>query len=79
MEAAPVTELEARVNARKLELISEIIEHRKNSSRAGAQEAIDKLKARLSELAIIVKAGVPDGWANVGAQARVRLDEWMTK
>ena len=56
------------------ELIAEIVEHKKNCSRAGAAEAVDKLKDRLSELAHIVKAGMVGGWANVGpscnAQAR---------
>jgi hypothetical protein len=72
-------DLEARVTARKAELIAELIEHKKNSSRMGAAEAVDKLKARLSELAHIVKEGIVDGWANVGPKARTRLDEWMTK
>jgi hypothetical protein len=71
--------LEARVTARKAELIAEIIEHKKNSCRVGAAEAIDNLKARLSELAHIVKEGVVDGWTNVGPKARTRLDAWMAK
>jgi hypothetical protein len=71
--------LETRVTARKAELIAEIIEHKKNSSRPGAAAAVDRLKARLSELAHIVKEGVVDGWADVGPKARMRLDEWMTK
>lgn len=75
----PEPDLEARVTARKAELIAEIIEHKKNSSRMGAAEAVDKLKARLSELAHIVKEGIVDGWANVGPKARTRLDDWMTK
>ena len=40
-------------------LIAEIIEHKKNSSRTGAAEAVDRLKARLSELAHIEKEGIP--------------------
>jgi hypothetical protein len=75
----PRTDLETRVESRKRELISEIVEHKKNSSRAGAADAIDKAKARLSELAYIVKEGVIDGWANVGPSAAFKLDEWMTK
>jgi hypothetical protein len=71
--------LEAQVTARKAELIAEIIEHKMNSSRAGAAEAVDMLKARLSELAHIVKEGVVDGWANVGPAARTRLDQWMAR
>jgi hypothetical protein len=73
------SDLEARVTARKSELIAEIIEHKKNSSRAGSAEVIDMLKARLSELAQIVKEGVVNGWANVGPRARTRLDQWMAR
>jgi hypothetical protein len=75
----PPLDLEARVEHRKRELISEIVEHKKNSSRAGAAAAIDRAKARLTELAHIVKEGVVDGWANVGPAAKLKLDEWMTK
>jgi len=87
MSAAPLNpptrtgppDLETRVADRKRELISEIIEHKKNSSRGGAAKAIDRAKARLSELARIVKEGVVDGWANVGPSAELRLDEWMAR
>ncbi len=72
-------DLETRVTARKTELIAEIIEHKKNCSRFGAAESDDTLKARLSELAYIVKEGVVDGWANVGPKTRIRLDEWVAK
>ncbi|MFN0252808.1 MAG: hypothetical protein ACKV2T_38390 [Kofleriaceae bacterium] len=75
----PPTDLQTRVEDRKRELISEIIEHKKNSSRAGAVEAIARAKARLSELAHIVKEGVVDGWVNVGPSAKLRLDDWMAR
>jgi hypothetical protein len=74
-----VSDLESRVDSRKRELIAEVVEHKKNSLRAGAAEAIDKGKARLSELAHIVKEGVVDGWANVGPIATRKLEEWLTK
>ena len=74
-----MTDLESRVENRKRDLIAEIVEHKKNSSRAGAAEAIDRAKARLSELAHIVKEGVVDGWPNVGPAAKLRLDEWMSR
>ena len=70
-------DLEKRVESRKAELIAEIIEHKKNSSRPGAAEAIDKIKGQLTELAHIVKEGVIDGWANVGPKAKDRLDHWL--
>jgi hypothetical protein len=64
-------DLEARVESRKRELISEIIEHKKNSSRAGSVPAIDRAKARLSDLAHIVKEG--------GPSAMNRLDAWIAQ
>lgn len=67
------TDLEARVTARKLELIAEIIDHKKNSSRFGAAKAIDRLEARLSELAHIVREGI------IGPRVRTKLDEWIAK
>jgi hypothetical protein len=76
---APPADLGTRVENRRRELISEIVENKKNSSRAGAAPAIDRAKARLSELAHIVKEGVVDGWANVGPSAKLKLDEWMAK
>ena len=72
-------DLETRVENRKRDLISEIVEHKKNSSRAVAAEAIDRAKARLSELAHIVKEGVGDGWANVRPSAKLRLEEWIAR
>ena len=75
----PALDLETRVENRKRELISEIVENKMNISRASAAEAIDRAKARLSELAHIMKAGVVDGWANVGPGARLQLDEWMSR
>ena len=71
--------LETRVANRKRDLIAEIVELKKNPSRVGAAEAIDKIKARLSELAHIVKEGVVDGWANVGPSATLKLDEWIAR
>jgi len=72
-------DLETRVANRKQELISEILELKKNSSRSGAAEGIHKITGRLSELAHIVKVGVADGWANVGPSATRRLDDWIAR
>lgn len=69
-------DLEARVANRKHQLITEIIEHKKNSSRSGAAEAVDKLKHHLSELSQILKA---DEWTHLGADARLRLAEWVAR
>jgi len=75
----PRSDLETRVANRKQELIAEIVEHKMNSSRVGAAEAVENIKARLSELAYIVKEGVVDGWANVTPGAKLKLDEWMAR
>lgn len=84
MAAKPIvssvaSDLESRVTYRKQLLISEIVEHKKNSCRAGAAESVDKIKDRLSELAHIMKAGVVGGWASVGPSATLRLEEWIAK
>lgn len=71
--------LETRVLARKAELIAEIIEYKKNSSRFGAAEAIDRIKVRLADLDDIVRDGVIGDWANVGPKAKVRFDEWLAR
>jgi hypothetical protein len=49
------SDLETRITNRKQEMIAEIVEHKKNSSRAGAADEVDKIKTRLTELAQIVK------------------------
>jgi len=69
-------DLETRVETRKRELITEIIEHKKNSSRYGAAEAIEQIKQHLSELSLILKAGK---WSNLGEGTRLRLLEWIAK
>jgi prephenate dehydrogenase len=69
-------DLETRVASRKQQLITQIIEHKKNSSRSGAAEAIDRIKHHLSELSQILKA---DEWANLSAGTRLRLAEWIAR
>ena len=71
-------DLETRVANRKRDLITEIIELKK-SSRVDAAESIDRLKARLSDLACLMKEGVVDGWANVGERSRVKFDAWLAR
>jgi malate/lactate dehydrogenase len=69
-------DLETRVTNRKRQLITEIIEHKKNSSRYGAAEAIDKINHHLSELSQILKAAA---WTDLSAGARLRLAEWVAR
>lgn len=64
-----MTALETRVANRKRELIEEAIEHKKNPSRAGAVQGVDHIKARLTELAHIMKNGA----------AKTELDDWIAR
>lgn len=72
----PLDDLESRVAHRKHELITEIVEHKKNSSRSGAAGAIHRINHHLAELSDILKAG---GWTKLDADARSRLGEWVTR
>ena len=77
MRAMPNSDdLEMRVTNRKRQLITEIIEHKKNSSRFGAAEAIARINHHLVELSQILKA---DKWPQLTAGARLRLDEWVAR
>ena len=67
-------DLESQVANRKLQLISEIIEHKMNSSRYGAAEAIDRIKDHLSELTEILKAHKSP---QLSGEARLRLVDWV--
>ncbi len=69
-------DLETRVESRKRQLIMEIIEHKKNSSRSRAAEAIGKITHHLSELSEILNA---DERANLSAGARLRLAQWVAR
>lgn len=69
-------DLESRVASRKRQLITELIEHKKNSSRLGAAEAIGKLTYHLSELSQILKV---DEGTNLSAGARLRLAQWIAR
>jgi len=69
-------DLEARVGARRAEIIARLVELRPDQ-RIEAVEARSKLKAKLSELSHIIKEGVVDGWANLGDIAKKKLDHWL--
>lgn len=69
-------DLETRVASRKQHLITEIIEHKKNSSRSGAAQAIERIRHHLSELSQIMQ---PGEWTNLSAGARLRLADWIAK
>jgi hypothetical protein len=69
-------DLETRVANRKHQLITEIIEHKKNSSRSGAIEAIHRINRHLSELSQILSA---DKSSTLSTGARLRLAEWIAR
>jgi hypothetical protein len=72
------SDLATRVANRKQDLMSELVEHKKNSSRESATASISRIRDRLSELAHIVKEGVID-WGSVGPNATRKLEYWITK
>jgi hypothetical protein len=76
--AVVVASLETRIGALKQELIAKLTELQ-DGAEDGVAEARDKIKARLSELAHIVKAGVVDGWENINAATTAKLDSWLAK
>lgn len=73
-------DLETRVANRRRDLVAEIVDYKKNSSRAGSAPAIDKIQERLTELADIVRHGnVNDDWAGVSPNTRQKLEDWIAR
>lgn len=70
--------LEQRIGARRGELIAKLIDHR-GSMHLDEVEAGDKIKAKLSELAHIMREGVVDGWAELGDGVKLKLESWVTE
>ena len=71
-------DLQSRINERRAELLNKIGGLR-GDKRPEAVESRDKLKAKLSELAHIVKWGVVGGWASVGAPVTNKLEQWLAE
>jgi len=71
-------DLESLIKVRRAELIK-VLTELKADARIGSSEARDKLKARLSELAHLVKWGVADGWASVGEPVTKKLQQWLAE
>jgi hypothetical protein len=67
-------ELRDRVEARKHELLAKYNEL-KADSRHEAAEARTRLKARLDEIELHLKAG----WAKVNADVRTKLNDWLER
>jgi hypothetical protein len=76
--ADPEVALEKRITVRRAELIAKLVEHRA-SMHLDEVGAGDKVKAKLSELAHIMREGVVDGWTNIGDSVKQRLDRWLTE
>ena len=67
-------ELRDRVEARKHELLAKYNEL-KADSRRDASDARDKVKAKLDELEVHLKAG----WAKVSDDVRTKLNKWLDR
>lgn len=76
--AAAEADLESRINQRRAELIATLGELR-SDLRLATTEVRDRMKARLSELAHIIKAGVVDGWTNLGDTVKHKLEHWLAE
>ena len=74
--ASSEPDLASRIKVRRAELIAKLGEL-KVDVRLEATEARDKLKAKLSELAHLLKWGVVDGWASLGDNVKHRLEDWL--
>ena len=71
-------DLESRIKQRRADLIGKLGEVRAGVG-LEVVEARDKLKARLSELAHILKEGVVDGWASLGDAVTHKLERWLSE
>jgi hypothetical protein len=78
LQAASGPDLESRIRERRAEMIDKLGALR-GDVRAESVESRDKLKAKLSELAHIVKWGVVGGWASVGAPVTNKLEQWLVE
>ena len=76
--ASSEPDLESRIRRRRAELIGKLRELRTGAGLEVVQ-ASDKLKAKLSELAHIVKEGVVDGWTSVGDAVKHKLEHWLSE
>jgi hypothetical protein len=78
LPAASEPDLQSRIRERRAALIDKLATLR-GDVRAESVELRDKLKARLSELAHIVKWGVVGGWVSLAAPLTSRLELWLVE
>jgi hypothetical protein len=77
-QATSEPDLESRIKKRRAELIAKLGKLG-GDVRPEATESRDKLRAKLSELAHIVKWGVADGWASLGDPLTNKLEQWLAE
>ena len=78
LTATSEADLESRIKQRRAELIATLGELRADP-RLATTETRDRMKARLSELAHIIKVGVVDGWTNLGDTVKYKLEHWLAE
>ncbi|HEV7558558.1 MAG TPA: hypothetical protein VGO00_23975 [Kofleriaceae bacterium] len=69
-------DLERTIEIRRTEIVARLGELTSDVRLEAADER-DKLKAKLSELAHLVKENVVDGWANIAAAGKIKLGHWL--
>ena len=77
-DAAAEPDLESRIRKGRAELIDKLGGLR-GDVRPESVESRDKLKAKLSDLAHIVRWGVVGGWASLGAPLTNKLEQWLVE
>jgi hypothetical protein len=73
-----VPDLETRIKAHRADLIAKLAELRTNK-RLVATQVGDKLRAKLSDLAHIIKEGVVDGWGSLTDPVKQKLEHWLAE
>jgi hypothetical protein len=71
-------DLQSRIATRRAALIKTLVEL-KADTRAEAAVTRDKLKAKLSDLAHVVKWGIVDGWVGIGKPLTDKLEHWLVE
>jgi hypothetical protein len=82
MSTTAPSDLEARIDARRIELIEKLAKL-KSDTRREEVALRARLKAKLSDLARIieedvVKDGVGDSWESLTEPTKRKLDRWLT-
>jgi hypothetical protein len=73
---AVAPDLQATIEKRRTEIVARLVELKQDVHLEAADER-DRLKAKLSDLARLIKENVVDGWANLPADANIKLGHWL--